>query len=45
MSVSILWSIYDRISDVFGSEATAIGLVVVLAVGCYFALGAGRPST
>jgi hypothetical protein len=44
MSKSVLWGIYDRISDVFGAEATAIGLVVLLAVGCYFALGAGRPS-
>jgi hypothetical protein len=45
MSMSVLWGIYDRISDVFGPGPTAIGLVIVVAVGCYFALGAARPST
>ena len=43
--MAFVWSIYDRVSDVVGPEATAIALVVVVAVVCYFLLGAARPST
>jgi hypothetical protein len=43
--MSVLWGIYDWISNLIGPEPTAIALVVVLAVACYFALGAARPST
>lgn len=43
--MSLLWSIYDRISDVVGPEAPAIALVVALAVAFYWVIGAARPST
>jgi hypothetical protein len=44
-SMAFVWSIYDRISDVVGPEATAIGIVSLVAVAVYFLMGAARPSS
>jgi hypothetical protein len=41
----LVWKVYDRFSEVLGSEVTAITLVVAVAVVLYFFMGAARPST
>jgi hypothetical protein len=43
--MAFVWGIYDRVSDVFGHEATAIALIVAVAIAFYFFMGAARPST
>jgi hypothetical protein len=42
--MAIVWRVYDWVSDVLGPEAMAIALVVAVAVGVYFFMGAARPS-
>ena len=34
--MALVWSVYDRVSDVLGSDVMAIALVVAVAVAFYF---------
>jgi hypothetical protein len=43
--MAFVWNIYERVSDVLGPEATAIAVVVAVAVASYYFMGATRPST
>lgn len=43
--MAFVWSIYDRVSDVLGAEASGLALVIAIVVAFYFFMGAARPST